>query len=48
MDNKPFHYDGSLQTNQSLDMSEESNTTVEITDEMRKSIGTNPYNLQNS
>lgn len=43
MDQKPYHYDGSVQMN--YEKNEEANTNIpfEITDEMRKNIGGNPY-----
>ncbi|WP_462409083.1 hypothetical protein [Neobacillus sp. Marseille-QA0830] len=45
MEQKPFHYDGSLQPSPT-----ENNHAVNepflMTDEMRKNIGKNPYSLE--
>ncbi|MCM3706077.1 MULTISPECIES: hypothetical protein [Cytobacillus] len=46
MENKPFHYDGSVQMNYETDSEATSSIPFEITDEMRKSIGTNPYSTK--
>ncbi|MDR4946200.1 hypothetical protein [Neobacillus cucumis] len=44
MEQKPIHYDGSLQLNQTLtDLN--ANESFQITDEMRTNIGRNPYYL---
>ncbi|WP_200870057.1 hypothetical protein [Cytobacillus firmus] len=43
MENKPFHYDGSVQTNYEKGGEASSSIPFELTDEMRKNIGTNPY-----
>lgn len=44
MDQKPGHYDGSVQTN-----AQNNEPTIQeyftMTDEMRKNIGRNPYSL---
>lgn len=44
MEQKPIHYDGSLQLNQTLTDSN-ANESFQITDEMRTNIGRNPYYL---
>ncbi|WP_243296507.1 hypothetical protein [Bacillus litorisediminis] len=43
MENKPLHYDGSIQSNHQLENEESSNEAFEITEEMRKNISGNPY-----
>lgn len=43
MDQKPQHYDGSLPFNYETANETNSTETVVMTDEMRKSIGGNPY-----
>ena len=44
MEQKPVHYDGSLQASQAADESVV-NEPFLMTDEMRQSIGRNPYSL---
>jgi hypothetical protein len=44
MEQKPFHYDGSIQNEAQLNETIEQELFV-MTDEMRKSIGRNPYSL---
>ncbi|MFC4557266.1 hypothetical protein ACFO3D_03440 [Virgibacillus kekensis] len=43
MEQKPIHYDGSGQTNSGNGDKEK---PIEITDEMRKNIGGNPYEIR--
>ncbi|UOE53065.1 hypothetical protein [Cytobacillus oceanisediminis] len=45
MENKPFHYDGSVQMNYEKD-DKDSSIPFELTDEMRKNIGSNPYSTE--
>ncbi|MGG3466478.1 hypothetical protein ABES02_02885 [Neobacillus pocheonensis] len=45
MEQKPVHYDGSLQASQAADESVV-NEPFLMTDEMRQSIGRNPYSLE--
>jgi hypothetical protein len=44
MEQKPIHYDGSLQLNQTSTDSN-ANESFQMTDEMRTNIGRNPYSL---
>lgn len=47
MENKPNHYDGSVQAvNGNQDLLSENETLI-VTDEMRKNIAANPYVLHN-
>ncbi|MBX9973998.1 hypothetical protein [Cytobacillus firmus] len=46
MENKPFHYDGSVQMNYEKDDKASSSIPFELTDEMRINIGTNPYSTE--
>ncbi|EFV76019.1 MULTISPECIES: hypothetical protein [Cytobacillus] len=46
MENKPFHYDGSVQINYEKDDKASLSIPFELTDEMRKNIGTNPYSTE--
>ncbi|WP_370222612.1 hypothetical protein [Cytobacillus sp.] len=46
MENKPFHYDGSVQMNYEKDDKANSSIPFELTDDMRKNIGTNPYSTE--
>ncbi|WP_169787422.1 hypothetical protein [Sporosarcina globispora] len=43
MENKPFHYDGSVQMNYEKKDETNSSLPFELTEEMRKNIGRNPY-----
>jgi len=43
MENKPFHYDGSVQAEAGQGEYQAAEETFEITDEMRKNISGNPY-----
>jgi hypothetical protein len=44
MDQKPYHYDGSIQI-EAQNNEEMAQESFVMTDEMRKSIGRNPYSL---
>ena len=48
MDNKPIHYDGSVQiTNENnTNIDAFTNEPLEITDEIRKNIGGNPFVME--
>lgn len=48
MENKPIHYDGSVQVNDENNTNSDAitNETLEITDEMRKNIGGNPFVIE--
>ncbi|MEQ2528295.1 hypothetical protein WMO40_16535 [Bacillaceae bacterium CLA-AA-H227] len=46
MEEKPLHYDGSVQNVQSVN--EEVNESVKITDEMRANISGNPFTFEQS
>jgi hypothetical protein len=49
MDQKPFHYDGSgVQLEHTASNESTENEPFEITDEMRKNIGRNPYSLDHN
>lgn len=43
MENKPLHYDGSIQNLQASNSDATSNEPFMITDEMRANISGNPY-----
>lgn len=43
MEEKPFHFDGSIPFR--MEAANESLTTFQLTDEMRKLIGQNPYSV---
>ncbi|WP_205439620.1 hypothetical protein [Peribacillus alkalitolerans] len=43
MDQKPIHYDGSMQGNYEVKDEVTNQDSFQITDEMRKFIGGNPY-----
>jgi len=43
MENKPSHYDGSVQTGAGQGENQAAAEPFEITDEMRKNISGNPY-----
>jgi hypothetical protein len=43
MENKPLHYDGSIQNNIDLKSEANNNEVFELTDEMRNNISGNPY-----
>ncbi|WP_339149441.1 MULTISPECIES: hypothetical protein [unclassified Sutcliffiella] len=45
MEGKPNHYDGSVQADLKENVAGLGNESFEMTDEMRKSIGGNPYIL---
>lgn len=47
MENKPNHYDGSVQAVNGIEDSLTGNETLIVTDEMRKNIGANPFVLHN-
>jgi hypothetical protein len=47
MDQKPVHYDGSVQTNAQNNEQTLQEAFV-MTDEMRKSIGRNPYSIESN
>lgn len=42
MEQKPFHYDGSVQIDHEF-LKDLTDDSIEITDEVRKNIATNPY-----
>ncbi|AIE61145.1 hypothetical protein [Bacillus methanolicus] len=48
MEQKPIHYDGSVQLEQTASIESTENDLFEITDEMRKNIGRNPYSYVNN
>ncbi|WP_173719808.1 hypothetical protein [Bacillus massilinigeriensis] len=49
MEGKPFYYDGSIQLdNQSNEYSSIIKESFQLTDEMRKSIGRNPYSIESN
>ncbi|WP_197489775.1 hypothetical protein [Rossellomorea aquimaris] len=43
MENKPFHYDGSIQHISDFENEENKKEEFTLTEEMRKSISGNPY-----
>jgi hypothetical protein len=43
MENKPPHYDGSIQNNNDFKSEANNSEVFELTDEMRKNISGNPY-----
>ena len=43
MEQKPNHYDGSVQLDYGVNNEPNSNESFQITDEMRLNIGGNPY-----
>lgn len=43
MENKPLHYDGSIQNINEVKSEASNNEAFELTDEMRKNISGNPY-----
>ncbi|WP_198029770.1 hypothetical protein [Bacillus sp. J33] len=43
MDQKPYHYDGSVQINYEKSEDLNNNIPFEMTEEMRKNIGRNQY-----
>lgn len=43
MENKPLHYDGSIQNINDFNSEANNSEVFELTDEMRKNIGGNPY-----
>lgn len=44
MEQKPLHYDGSVQADYAESTAVNETEAFEITDEMRKNIAVNPYN----
>jgi hypothetical protein len=48
MENKPIHYDGSIQTNgdNSTNSVTAANEPFEMTEEIRKNIGGNPFVIE--
>jgi hypothetical protein len=47
MEGKPIHYDGSVQNNLASNAELKETETFTLTDEMRKNISGNPYQLDN-
>lgn len=47
MENKPMHYDGSIQNNHASD-NDSANEPFKLTDEMRANISGNPYSYDNN
>ncbi|WP_168714480.1 hypothetical protein [Metabacillus litoralis] len=45
MESKPLHYDGSVQADYAESTSINETEAFEITDEMRKNIAVNPFNV---
>ncbi|WP_170289736.1 hypothetical protein [Cytobacillus depressus] len=45
MEQKPYHYDGSIQISYDTNDETQMNIPFEITDEMRKNIGGNPFSM---
>lgn len=45
MENKPNHYDGSVQINENLDEDLLINEEFQVTDDMRKFISGNPFRI---
>lgn len=43
MDSKPFHYDGSGYNEETVNTSSEENESFQLTEDMRRYIGSNPY-----
>jgi hypothetical protein len=48
MTNKPIHYDGSIQNNETSTATSNVNEPFTLTDEMRVSISGNPYFSENN
>ncbi len=48
MTNKPIHYDGSIQNNETSASNSTVNEPFTLTDEMRASISGNPYFSENN
>ncbi|MCM3693761.1 hypothetical protein [Neobacillus niacini] len=48
MTNKPIHYDGSIQNNETSTANSTVNEAFVLTDEMRASISGNPYFTDNN
>ncbi|WP_274857059.1 hypothetical protein [Bacillus methanolicus] len=48
MEQKPMYYDGSVQLENTVSDESAGNDYFEITDEMRKIIGRNPYSFDNN
>lgn len=48
MTNKPIHYDGSIQNNETSTSNSTANEQFTLTDEMRSSISGNPYFSENN
>lgn len=48
MTNKPIHYDGSIQNNESSTNTPAVNEAFTLTDEMRANISGNPYMSENN
>lgn len=48
MSEKPFHYDGSVQYNESLNSEKFDNEPLALTDEARANMSGNPYVVGNN
>ena len=48
MTNKPIHYDGSIQNNETSTANSTVNEQFTLTDEMRSNISGNPYFTENN